>query len=806
MAATAIPLYIKQVERTPDGVQRVTEYDLDVDGVVDPDTISKYTMPNHYRYFLLDEESSEWVLRIYPIPNAERLGFAETDARLRWIFADMKAFGTSIAYVTKDQSFTAISFRENGKPRAWDPHKLGLAPKLRTMRIEMSPKSPKRLAMLGTQTYLNGRFDVRFVTEDTPRRDGALTIHVTPHIEGECHEDGEYYIHPQLRDDLVRRVYYRVAKDDKAKAKQLRRKLHGAAYNARVVTEIGVLKGDVVVSWDIKADIHVCECNIKPEIMGEAGVARIQMFPQEQKDQVVTNRQTISSFYEWLFAVPTPGVGDSEGLVKDALVDQFDRYIKEFRSGKLMSHMNPTLREEDDSIKSMHQKMVRWVRSGRNMKESLWLTMMLAGQIVDMNNPLHDEDRKRRFPVPYAYRVSLRNVTSYRMAFGGEPMLTDNEAFIDESIGLIVPDATFVDVAEVLGGADKDDHVEVHYRIAEDDDEFFGITAGDIVMVLIRNPVGISSDGKRVASEYYILRVAGFQADAGTHELPTIRMADRPLCTAELKLPEPTFVETEPDLPKHYSKEYFIDQVYVATSIQGVYGTHANQMMVCALYGIPFKFVAPEETFVDVCQQTRAEVDLEFIKQYNADNLDHIVDARVPLDPFVIWRLGLEGSEEVIEEPGIVSELVAYHRAQVQRFIAAANLHIRSVLTELKTRYQDHEVTCRVANVPYLIAGIQSKETEYREANNLVDEYLSHTDWEKIGDIVADRLNELEAAGQFTREVANQRIREAYGWIWNHRVVESRFPGATVKNMFTGHDAEFMRGRMFYRLIEALNE
>lgn len=801
------PLYIKEVTRK-DGLLTTVSYDYDRESEsVIEDTRAEFTSADVYTYFLLNKESSDWVLRIYPIANEEN-NPALAQQHRRAIFADMREFGTTIAYVTKDNSYTAISIRDNGTPRLWDEDKTGEAPDFRHINIGMSGKIAKRLSMLGTQTYLNMDATVVFVDEDDdtfyPHEEGVLYIKVTDKGGDEAIiKDGHYFIRPEVRDEMVKSVSEEMNAHNLEKARMLRRTLGKAmTFNGRLITGKGLIKGDAVVSHVLTTDIEVDRINIKDEVSTfDVHTGLFQMFPQEQMGKVFTNRQTISSFYKALMDIPTPNREGSINLIKDALKDYIDSLVDRFRTGELMLHIDSLGREKGDQIRNVFQKLEAWIDGGHSLNESLYLLMMEAGQIVDMLGcEPGSDDKKRRFPVPYATRNSIRNADTYRMVYGIELDLAYGEGFIDPELGLIVSDETYLAMIPVLGGADLDDHVEVHYRTAVDDDEFFDIDARDVVMVIIRNPIGIESDGEYVASEYWMLRAAAIERACIVEDLPELDPNDLPICTAELELSEPTFIGTDPVLTPNYSKQFFIEGVKASAVAQGVYGTHANLMMAFRLYNIPFPFLAPEETFVDVCQQTRHPEDLAYIRNLNEIHRKMLANADIPMDFWTKKRCGLRN---VAREDGLFTELVNFHRDEVDRFEVKAKGHIHLVKQAMEARYDGVNITRMKDNKPLLLSRVEVMEARYR-AENGKSSRLSYWDFEAIGNAVVDRLDELEAtsASTQTRELTNQDFLEAHAWLFTQ--VQPSHRTTSVRSMYYNTDQKLMMGAMLDRLIEAL--
>lgn len=808
--------YIKEVRRTSEGLE-VDEFDYDRrDEKVIASSIFSFDMLDHYSYAMLNRISDEWVLRVYPIPNMEKKPDLAA-RRFQEIFASIKEFGASIAYVTKDNSFTVISFRDDGVPRVWDPNKTGESPDLAMFEIAMGAKIMKRLSPLGSPTYLNGEFTVVFVDDDKYHapQEGILFVKVIDVPEEEEFKwDGEFYCRPHVKQTLVTKMHQRLHEEDKEKAGELKKRMRKQfVFNTRFVTNKGTIKGDMVeVARNdcLNVDVLTARCNLKEELSHrKRNVGFMQAFPVYAGGNpkgVVTNRQTVSSFHDWLFAVRSPVFGPSLGLVKDALIKQVNNLIHKFRAGELMYHIDSLSREENDPIRNNFVKVEKWVAAGRSLNESLFLSMTVASQVIQMLGCTGDDDGKRRFPVPFAERVSIRSEHTVEMRHHGEsPYLDWNEAYIDPALGLIVSDMMFEIIAETLGGADKDDHVEVHFRTVVDEDEFFGLEPGDTAMVIIRNPVGVASDGQEVGSEYWVLKATPWQDDEAYEkygEFPELEMKERPLCTAEMEFPDPVYTLQAQSMPNEYSKEFLIDQVMGSAKAQGVYGIHANIRMASALYDIPLPFVAPEETFIDECAQNRNPRGLETIRRVNEKELALLEENLEAADPWVLARLGLDDEEsDILVEPGIFSELVDFHRAEQKRFGKEARKHLAHIRMTMKERYEEH-----AGKKPKLMNIVEVAEQRYREAKNLEGMRLSHRDFERIGNYVVRRMSELERDPDqpLTESRTLELYREAYAWTWS-QVKPSTYPNPAMHQVYRDTDQKLMMGAMLDKLIESLS-
>jgi hypothetical protein len=752
---------------------------------------TSYLTFNAFKNFFLENEVLEsgggrFIIRVYGIPEVEP---GTTDEELAEIQLDtwmsVREFSPVVCYSTSDSKFVAVRIEDDhGTPRPWM--------EFNTISVGMEAKVMKRLAMLGTKSYLNGKLEVVFVEDDEyyAHVPGVLFVRILETPEDmEPYVDGSFQARNDLREDLL--DLSAVEDAEKAHYIYVTHMEETDAANARIILpEHGTLKGDAEFCELLNADIVAYDCNLFSSITTKDGSGLLQFTPQEQLGSVRTNRQSIAHFWDLLFAVDTPNRKDTQGLVRDAFRDEIDDNIETFRAGDPLSFVAPAARDEEDAIQSVQTKIMKWHRSGHSLNESLYLLMAMATQRLDMWTPRNGdnvEKKRTRLPVPFALRVSLRNETSYNMVRGEHPKLSPGECFIDPTLGIIVSDYDWHPVIDSLGGADKDDHVEVHFRRVTGDHTFLDIEFrdGDIAMFLIRNPIGLACDWDgdpdtydeaRVGSEYYILKPnSAFAANIKLYfgkDLPEIYLAARPTHILELDLPQ-GLQPRKPDQPDTYTKSYFHEQIKAASRSQMVYDIHSATMRKFKLLGIKFEFLAKEEFFIDVCAQWRNPSDIRRIVESNEEY------GKMLPDP---------------PEPTVLDEIAHFHAQQVLRFSNAVKVHIKEIKRDLEDLYQDFESESE----PILIQRFRAADAFYRQQNNR-NGALYHRDWEAIGNMVVRRLDEIQDRDQ----TANDFI-EAYDWVFTQVKFTTR-SNPTVTEMYYDTDQKLMAGKMLDRLIESLD-
>lgn len=760
--------------------------------------VEPYLQDSGYRLAIWEHEAdvtnATFELRTYAIPANDK----DIEATRR----SLHAFSPTIAYVTSDRKFVAVRFVDaDGTVRPWND--------FRSISIGMEGKIAKRLGMTGTWTHMNKVSRVRIVTDDAyyPHTPGVITVRVLPtpaHLEKDV--DGSFWIREELRQELYLEALDRTKDEDKRDL--LAEKLMDTdAYNARFVLPDFTIKGDAEVSRNLDADVVVYDCNLFYSItMNDANTGIFMLTPQEQDGSVRTNRQSIAHFWDLLFAVRTPVYGPTLGLVQDAFLDYVNSEIQSFIAGEPMSFINSVERKEDDQIRSLQAKAERWVESGLSLNMSPYLMMALASQRVVMWEPSEEliernqADKKRtKLPAPFSRRYSLRNEFSIQMTRLINPMLGRGNAYVDKLLGLIVNSEDWADVIEALGGADKDDHVEIHYREALSDFTFRGIEfkAGDTLLFLIRSPIGMLSDGERIASEYYILRpTADYEAEITERygQLPLLDPALLPMHILDLEESFPagtvTRENTTPDLPESYTKRYLWDSVLSASRAQYVYDKHSATRRKMKLLDIPFSpydengLLVKEEFFIDEVAQVRSPEGLSWINEHNEDE-KKLLPEDMP--------------------PTILDVLSLFQADQVRRFKAAAESHIFEMQGLNRQMFADVEVTRWSKGVPILVARAEKYVKARRVETNAERRPMRYSDFELVGNRIMARLAEMELmeASIQTPELTTQDFIEAHAWL-QVNAVKSNYKNPELHEMLTNTDQRIMMGAMFERVIQTL--
>lgn len=669
------------------GVTDIVASEFDEDSLtVNQDKLVSYAT-TEYIFRALNEESEHWKMWTFDIPKLENGDYA-VDQYLRRISS--KVDNATIAWATTSSLTVVTVYNEDGTSRDWM--------ELKNFIVKPANKMAKRIAtVFGQQTYLSGRFHAEVVDPSvyhapTP---GAITIGVLPTPEDkELLVDGIYFMRPNVRDEMVDEALNRIESD--IKREKLEEMLRVLRNNGRLIFSGGTLKGDnamVAENHDVdpsldefiynaaimarNVDILTFDCNVKDGVsISDENVAIMHMFPQKQMHSIRTNPQSVAHFHDVLFNVADPNRDDDLNIIQGALRNKMQHFAKKVMRGESVTPVDPVVREKDDQLRSTAMLIDRWLEQESTLHTSLHLSQMNARQVVMMFDKWAEQDR--HYPVPYALSASLMSETVYSILTGRKLGLAVDE-FVLRPYGIIVADDAFEALAIAWGGADQDDHLDVHFRVADDSEG--SIHKGDTLGFIVRNPIGTTSDGNVVASEYNVLKVAD---DVYTRRvvskfgmLPHIKLADRPVHVLEIDAPDREPREVVDD---DYTPDVVKRQVFEAAKSKGTFGIVNLLMTTARLHDIPFNIGVSPEFLIDVCEQTRHPEDLKLIDVIT--NQMRALMKGKNIDQVMVRRLKLKGTNPV---DGLYHTLAQFHIGELNNYKATAALH----LTALGERFQE---------------------------------------------------------------------------------------------------------------------
>lgn len=533
--------------------------------------------------------------------------------------------------------------------------------------------------------------------------------------------DGVVYISPRLRDHLVARMMERMLDGrsmaelgvrESEKIERLARKASKTISfgNFRMLTEIGLFKGDALVAlaetdeMPEGVDILVFEDNLKEEIRychpGGLPVGLVSMQTKGQAKPVRSNRQVISFLQDL-------GYGDNYQEIISAFERQMNLYALQLQRGEYLDPRALDMEPEKDgyipSFSAVAEMAAGWDAAGLNLADSQFLTGMLAEGIAMANTPDdRQQDRKRRFPVPNGVGSSMHTIAGYELVYGRKCPVGPYEVLFDEGMGWIPGRAVEHLFFGVQGGADRDDRSDAIIGFADADTLFrspdgktlWGVKQGQPVALFYRNPLTANSDGIDVSFEFLILKVTGLKVKedkAGNRAIispvdgrygikQTIPVSRRPLCVAEMEVPEAAFEATPLEMPETLT--FSTGWELVKNNRRDPLGRFMNMLMAYSAMGWTWQHVAAGEEVVDACQQLRNPAD--FVKLEGLINalqmgfLGKLDATRTPIDYWVAKRAGTKvfrfaQNNDLITHDGVFSTLVRKHRETVEDFRAKSS-------------------------------------------------------------------------------------------------------------------------------------
>lgn len=778
--------------------------------VVDPVTNTRYSTSSFVHYLLL-MMGLPYIIRHVDVSSDTDKG--EIEAIL------------SSAMVT---GATLVSYSDNKIKIVWVEgctyHDLKHA------RIENGPSLLKRLGAFFTATYVHGTFSTKKVSvKVTPVPPVAVPYH-----------DGRVFMSRRLFELMLKDTRKRLEKEGKvqdvdAKIKELDEQVH----NIRGLILGYLIKGDVIVVDNLEADLVIVDPdnNLKQEVQGvHADKVSIILTPRHQWGNVRLDRQTLSMLGDWLF---------DEQFLKNALVAKVDRYISAVRRGRSVTGLLP---ERDDlaydAIASMEDRKSAFIHAMGTLNESVYLSQMNAMSVVKGENKVRrPDDRIKRYPVPFAVRMYLRNSRDYATVYGTELKVGVNEAHFTP-FGIVLPDIMRLGgklVAEAIrlqlrahGGGDWDDNRNNHLRVAEDSDEFFDIAPGDIIIIGIRQPIGAVFVDGVLYVEFVINKVSKKSIPAllrhfdveSVDDIPRIRMANRPKSVMEI--PEDAEPEWTPQgkvVEGEYDFDTLLADAQAAILSDWGYGVHADQLMPAARLGVDLGFFATEEDWIDTAK-TGGAIDRQVLAARSDEDAITLKESGVAFDPYEAKRLGfydwkarryLDGIR--IKE-GIITSLVEFHKEEMVRFHEAAAAHLKEISSARKERaplmidsasVNRHRIltaggktVSRPGLVPALLARLHTEENivRYEYGVDYDAYYKQNLDNETAKRVIArmvDAINE----GKMTPERARAFVLESFLYADEAIVPAKKAEGGKV---FTHGERLLFSKEMFPKLMRALEQ
>lgn len=358
--------------------------------------------------------------------------------------------------------------------------------------VKGGEKTAKRLKSFHRPTLLNANFDLsecRIKLVDDPSEfsryefgegyteeeierllDGGMIIserliakavkNIPNYTAEETSDPNEYFYNPRVRHELINGL------------------LHTKAFNVRIITPDGMLKGNAFVSkrrLPEDADVVSWLGNLKPEVSYSNGM-RFLAEPQTAKSRVHTDDQTMANFpmlftkedmelwlkeeYEKLF---------NSSVNDEALMNWKNVYQRSWRD-----RVNP---EDEESQARMNYVGYRWRAMGMKVTDSPWLFETLA---IGGAKPLEE-----KIPIACAVYEQIISESMARMAGFDISVEEGHIRRLNQLEVHVVNDIDWIEMYASHGGCDQDDFFKLFYRTMVG-----GERDGQKVVIAMRSPNG----------------------------------------------------------------------------------------------------------------------------------------------------------------------------------------------------------------------------------------------------------------------------------------------------------------------------
>jgi len=466
-------------------------------------------------------------------------------------------------------------------------------------------------------------------------------------------------------------------------------------YNARILCDLGIIKGNMIVSDNLPLDVDVITsaANIKKEVTYTGGY-RLLAEPQGPKLRVITDDQTVINFPK-LFRK-----SDMEMWLKE----EYEKMFQDAINGKLLQNWKSVYTRmwrdsediEDKEIQSrMNYVAYRWVAAGMKITDSPWLFENLA---VSHAMPL-----QKRIPIPCSVYEQIISESIARMA-GYDINVSPGTIKRINEIGVhVVDDIDWLEMYESHGGHDADDFFKVFYRTIEG-----GELDGQKVVIAIRSPNG--------KGEYSVFKYVEDQwsptwmmSDGTPVKFPVINGRGWPMRLSvainNKQVSYSGLPSTHYKSSAHVSEFYDQDQVMadlLAAMNGGNVGRYVNAAMLHAMVFPNHRKVqlCSLEDAIDGCTQTVDPADRAAIDEEAKKLVREVIESGRPIDR-AFWQSrnfqnSLKENESVQLYDGKITQIYdlcsKYFQAYRQRVVSWSQENSRppEVVNQLGSRLYFH--------------------------------------------------------------------------------------------------------------------
>lgn len=718
----------------------------------------------------------------------------------------------TLAYVN-GASLILVYIKDQGQPRPWSD--------LSPYEKQMATKLMKRLSIFGWRERLQAKFD-------------ADEFSVVSEEEDDL-EDGISFIRTETFLELVEGD-----KEARAQVMTEDERFKCRRFHMRITTDIGLIKGDFLLVDNLDSDIVVNDHNVCKELWTSDGVVRAMAFAQGQCKPALSNIQLLNYFYQVFW--------HEEDLMRSLRIDML-RHFYRVRRGEAPEHVLDTLGatseeehdedaalgvEKDKERESVIPNSTPVIRELNDSFEELGVPKNVSPRLVQyaaqgaldtLMPPVvhHDgeadgqyqnkEDRARygrRFTLPFAFMVSLTSEKAARRA-GYKGHLKRGQIDVDKDIGLIVPDAEYPEIAKILGGGDQDDKVIVGL--------VRNSKTGSVHVVLVRNPIGLQSDGVSYGVEY-VRRIpkprvvtmlvererkryesANVISDFSEDLIPEYDPALLPTVATKIN-PETGIEFTQDEIGDAYTMDFVKEKSKVASQAAAAYGTHCLLNMAAYNAGVALSPVGPEDQVIDACTQYYVARDVDQLVRMNTLNTDELAGHKFDKALYVRlpWDIRSPQSLQYASYVGPLTQLMdKYNKMVTEQFVPAARKVIKDSLesTQQKLIAQWPEYT---EAKPLLLKRINAAQARLRRdrAGLTAREFAQAADM-----VVAEWRKSFSDDNLFHASLMDQVRRSL---VYNTKYARFKEQSSNLKSCVVGADTPLMNGALADYTIKVYQE
>jgi hypothetical protein len=409
-----------------------------------------------------------------------------------------------------------------------------------------------------------------------------------------------------------------------------------SVFNARIVFELGFLKGNCIVSDNMPegVDIITSRTNIKNEILYHNGFQFLAE-PVGSYEAVLTDVQTVVNLPK-LFPKADLEYWLDEEYKKIFDLATSDKLLTNWRAVYKRQFRKIHEAEDEEAYARMNYVGYRWRKLGMKITDSPWLFETLA---ISHARPFADSS-KPRIPIPCAISEQVIPESLAKMA-GFDTEVDQGKIRRIDEIGVhVVSDLDWLEMYESHGGHDEDDYFKLFYRTMRG-----GEYDGKKVVIICRSP---NDHGEYSIFEYTEGDWAPtwVTSDGLPHQFPEINGRDWPKRLSKAifdgditysGLPSSSMPKTKREQAP-YSPDDVVRDMHIAMA-GGQIGGYVNA---CMLHSSTLHRHRPVqlctlETALDKCINPDSIEDVVAIDEETKNIMRQVIDSKIPIDQFM-WE------------------------------------------------------------------------------------------------------------------------------------------------------------------------